>query len=179
VRARSVLAHADQVAKDALVLRGHHIGGETGLEFPPAALARDVLDILDRLHEVVELAGDDAADAIAQDLRHRAARPRYYWRAAGERLDHRKAERLRPINREHQGECIAQEIILLRFVDLADVFDPGQGQARLDDLLEIGAAGDVNLGRELIGMPALLARSGRFSGEMRPRKARYFPGPLW
>jgi len=47
-----------------LVLRGHHIRSEARLEFFAARFARDLLDILHRLHEVVELRGEEAADAM-------------------------------------------------------------------------------------------------------------------
>src|ERR1700694_1568715 len=108
---RSVAARADELAIDALVLRGHHVVSEARLELLAAGLARNAVDILDRLHEVVELGGGYAADAVAQDLRARAAGARDYRRAAGERLDHGEAERLRPIDGEHQGQRVAEEFI--------------------------------------------------------------------
>ncbi len=63
------------------------------------------------------------AHAIAQDLGYGPAGARDNRRTTGERLDHREAKRLRPVDGEHQGERVAEEFVLLRFVDLADVLD--------------------------------------------------------
>src|SRR5665213_2842989 len=56
---RSVAAGTYQVTEDLLVLSSHYIGGKAGLEFLAAILARDLLDILDRLYQVVELRCDN------------------------------------------------------------------------------------------------------------------------
>jgi hypothetical protein len=45
MRMRSVATRADQVVKNALILRRHHVGGEAGLKFLAAALARNAVDI--------------------------------------------------------------------------------------------------------------------------------------
>src|SRR6185437_5265563 len=71
MRARSVAACFDQIIEEALVLRGHHVGGEARVELLAARLARNGIDLLDRLDEVVELGRDNSADAVAQDFRHR------------------------------------------------------------------------------------------------------------
>ena len=71
---------------------------------------------------------------------------------------------------------VAEERRLLGVADLAHELDQGIVQQRLDQLVEIGAVGGVDLGGDLQRQPERLAiamaRSGRFSGEMRPRKAR-------
>src|SRR5580704_1250527 len=64
---RSVSARADHVVKDVLVLCGHHVGGEARLKLLATAFPRNTFNILDRLHQVVELSGDQATDAVAQD----------------------------------------------------------------------------------------------------------------
>ena len=62
--------------------------------------------------------------AIVDHLGHRAAVERDHRRAAGHRLDHHQAERLRPVDREQQRMRAGQERRLLAVVDLADELDP-------------------------------------------------------
>ena len=58
-------------------------------------------------------------------------------------------------------------------VYFADEFDEGMIEQRRDLILEVALIGRVDLRGDLRGMPARLAisiaRSGRFSGEMRPK----------
>jgi len=92
--------------------------------------------------------------------------------AARHGLDHDQAERLRPIDREQKRLCLAQEFGLAALIDLADELDPRIAQQRCDLFTEIGFIELVNLGGDLQGnAERRMARSGRFSGEIRPRNA--------
>ena len=65
---------------------------------------------------------------------------------------------------------------LLILADLADELDMRLGEKRLDFRFEVVSVDMVDLGGDLYphaGRAAIrIARSGAFSGEMRPRKAR-------
>ena len=56
---------------------------------------------------------DEAGHAVVDHLGHRAAVERDHRRAAGHRLDHHQAERLRPVDREQQRVGARQECRLL------------------------------------------------------------------
>src|SRR5215207_2015993 len=53
------------------------------------------------------------------------------------RLNHNKAERLRPVDGEQQGKRVAEETALLLLIDLADELDEGRVEKRPDHLIEI------------------------------------------
>src|SRR5262245_15218809 len=73
-------------------------------------------------HGLLRLA-EKPGPPVTHDLRHRAPRPRDDGRAAGERLDQRQTERLRPVDRKQERERLSQELALLPVVDLAQEFD--------------------------------------------------------
>ena len=86
-------------------------------------------------------------------------------------------ERLRPVDGKQQRLRVAQELRLLLIVDLADEFNARAREQRFDLRPEIDLVGAVHLGGDLErnaerARAMMMARSGRFSGEMRPRKAR-------
>ena len=92
---------------------------------------------------------DGAGDTFVDDLRHRAAAERQDRRAAGHRLDHGEAERFRPVDGKQQRLRVAEELRLLMFVDLADEFDAGAVEQRLDLGPEIGLVDAVDLCSDL------------------------------
>jgi len=84
---------------------------------------------------------------------------------------------VRPSRWKQQRRGIAEEFRLLGIADLADVAHIGMApQQRLDLLAPIVVVDLVDLGAMRSSRPLRtaisMARSGRFSGEMRPRKAR-------
>jgi hypothetical protein len=57
---------------------------------------------------------EGARDALVDDFRNGTMAESKDGCAAGHRLDHYQAERLRPIDREQKGLRLAQELVLLR-----------------------------------------------------------------
>ena len=167
-------ARAQQPLVNPQVVLRHPLGGEALLE--PAAHFSAV--------ECQEAA--DLANALINAMHDMAGEP---WsmisgtepggkqgrRAARHRLDHHQAERLRPIDREQKRLRLAQEFGLAALIDLADELDPRIAQQRCDLFAEIGFIGLVDFGGDLQGnakrRAIRMARSGRFSGEIRPRNA--------
>ena len=68
-------------------------------------------------------------DAVVDHLGHRAVPEGQHGRAAGHRLDHGEAERLRPVDGEEKRARFAEELDLAAVVDLADELDAGFGSA--------------------------------------------------
>jgi hypothetical protein len=112
-----------------------------------------------------------AGYAIVDDFRRRAGAERDDWSTAGHGLDHDESERLGPVDGENERRTLAEEPCLLPLVYLADELDIGMGvDQRLNDLVPISLVDAVDLCRDFCSLPP--ARSGRFSGAMRPKKAR-------
>src|SRR5690242_12222730 len=94
------------------------------------------------------LRGDDKpGHALVDNLRHRAATPSDNRGATGHRLDHHKAEWLRPIDREEKRGCVAEELGLLTVVDFAHKLHGRIGKERRYSLGEIRVIHSINLGR--------------------------------
>ena len=125
---------------------------------------------------LVERLDHTSRDALVDDFRNRAATKPEHRRAARHRFDHHEPERFGPIDRKQQSQRVAEEFDLVAIVDLADEFHAGPIQQRRDRLAEIGFVSLVDFRGDLQRRPSALAmamaRSGRFSGEMRPRNAR-------
>ena len=73
-----------------------------------------------------------SSNVILHDFRNRAFAEGQHRRAARHRLDHDETERLRPVDREQQGERLAEKFALGGLVDLADEFNAGAVEQRLD-----------------------------------------------
>src|SRR6516162_2555986 len=73
---------------------------------------------------IVNAVDDQAGDAVLDNLGHRATPKGDHRRPVGHRLDKRKAEWLRPIDRKQQRRRIAQECTFFAIADLADKVDP-------------------------------------------------------
>jgi len=119
---------------------------------------------------------DHAADVIGDDLRNRAIAPGDNRRTGRHGFDHHQPERLWPVDRKQKRPRFSEKWAFLALVDLADELDERMIEQRFDLSLEKCKIRDIDLGRYLQGIPARLAismaRSGRFSGEMRPRNAK-------
>ena len=126
-------------------------------------------------HRLIHCIHDGAGDALVDDFRNRTTAECKDGRAARHRLDHHQAERLRPIDREQEGLCLAEESGLASLIDLADELDPRIAQQRCDLVAEIGFVGLVDLGGDLQAN----AERPRYPngavrplfGEIRPRNA--------
>jgi len=140
----------------------------------------EIVDPADRL--IVDTMDSDPG--VAQVLaRSRAVRQKFdsdsrrsAWpRTMPRCIVHGQPERLRPIDRKQQGARLTEEFALGALIDLADIFDAGQVEQRGDGFAEIASSTLSILAAILIGIPSAwairIARSGRFSGEMRPRNA--------
>ncbi len=99
-------------------------------------------------------------------------------RAAGHRFDHHQAERFGPVDGKQQRRGVAEEVRLLGIADLADVARHWHGAASAARSPRASSRGRPcrswrRCAARARCAPAIsMARSGRFSGEMRPRKAR-------
>src|SRR5262245_1050078 len=107
---------------DAHVVFRHARGVKASFEHLPAATAIKTRQTSDRARRFLHIL-DDETGAVFHNFRHGAVGPCDHRRAAGHRLDHHQAERLRPINREEQRIRPAQKFLLLLTADLADEFD--------------------------------------------------------
>ena len=139
----------EQRTIDADIVLRHPRGGKALLETLPHLFPVERDDARQRRDRLLHGVDDGAGDAVVDDLRHRAAAERQDRRAAGHGLDHGKAERLRPVDGKQQRLRLAQELRLLMLVDLADEFDAGAVEQRLDLRPEIGFVGAVDLGCDL------------------------------
>ena len=99
-----------------------------------------------------------------------------HGRSARHGFDHDEAERLRPVDRKQDSGGVAEKRRLLAVTDLAKELDPRIIEQGLDHLGKVGPVNRVDLRGDLEFDPCAPGdgdgRSGRFSGEIRPRKAR-------
>jgi hypothetical protein len=134
-----------------------------------------------RRERLVFVLDHEAAHAVLDDFRDRAAAERDDRRAAGHRLDHHPTEGFGPVDREDQRGSIAQERRFVFVAQLANELDAVAVHQRLDAFAEILVAVARHLGgdaqRQAAAAASRMAASGPFSGAMRPRKARYLA--LW
>jgi hypothetical protein len=106
-----------------------------------------VRDALRSFQRGLRILDRETRDAVVDDLRHRSLAARDDGRAAGHRLDHHQTERLRPVDRQQQGERVAEEVVLLSIADLADELDQRIVEQVLDGG-EVFPVGLVDLGRD-------------------------------
>ncbi len=98
-------------------------------------------------------------------------------RSACHGFDHDEPEGFRPVDGEQKARASPKELRLLAFVDFPhELTPPPVIEKRLDLGLEIRLVRFVDLCGDLQRYAAaraiLMARSGRFSAEIRPRNAR-------
>ncbi|CAM2163741.1 hypothetical protein BO443_120084 [Burkholderia orbicola] len=139
----------------------HCLRAETRVETLADRGARQAVDPVQRADRALHVLDDEAGHAVLDHFRHGAAVERDDRRAAGHRLDHHQAERLRPVDREQQRLRAGQERRLLCFVDLADEFDVRLAEQRLDHFLEVVGVGLVDLRGDLQRQPALRGDADR------------------
>src|SRR5262249_58982981 len=87
-------------AIDGFVTIGHAVHGEVLFHVAAAGSAIDRTDELHGVHELIDGVGDESRHPWHYDFWHRAAGTSHYRCPAGDRLDHGKAERLWPVDRE-------------------------------------------------------------------------------
>ena len=104
---------------------------------------------VDRRDRVIHRVAQNARDAVGDDLWYGAIAESDHRCAGRHRLDHHEAEGLRPIDREGEREGVAEEILLLFLVDLADELDEGMVDHRLDDLVPVILVSLVDLRGDL------------------------------
>src|SRR5712692_3835700 len=168
-RHHRVAAFVDHSIIHALVIGRHHRGREALLEYLAAALPRQFSDLGGRPDEVVYSRRDQARNARAQHLRHRATGPRDHRSTTRQRLDHRQPEWLGPVHREEQRLRAVKEILLFGDSSFTEKFDPRGGEQRLDYWLKVVAIDPIDLGRNLEWNPGA-ARD--FDRKVRPLLGR-------
>ena len=136
---------------------------------------RDGVGRLDGLFFIVD---DKPGDAAVDHFWRGAVTIGDHRRAASHRLDADQSERLWPLDREEQRLGAAEEVGLLVVGDFADVVDQRIGRAAAGSRASNQAlSAESTLAAIRSGLPRRLAmaiaRSGPFSGDIRPRNARY------
>src|SRR5262249_5676928 len=89
---------------------------------------------MDRFSFVLD---DETADAMLDNFGHGSTTPGNNRCAACHRLDHHQSKGLGPIDRDQHRHGIAEKILLLTLIDLADKFNLIAIEQWLDLLLEI------------------------------------------
>ncbi len=74
---------------------------------------------------------DGTSQPIFDHFGHGATTEREHWRAASHGLDHRKAKRLRPVNRKQERVRLTEKLPLLLLIDLPDELDARAAEKRL------------------------------------------------
>jgi len=86
----------------------------------PAGCSIEVGEALEGKYHLLNRVTHESRDAVHDHFWHGAALGGDHRRATGHRLDHRQAERLRPMDGEDEGFGSFQKVALLTLVDLAD-----------------------------------------------------------
>src|SRR5690242_10103620 len=121
--ARRIGPHVRQAAVDPEVILRHALDGETMLEHGAHLAAVQSVQARERLHGLIDIANDKAAQAIVDHLWYGTDPEGNHRCAASHRLDSHQPKGLRPVDRKQEGPGIAQEIRLLMLVDLAHELD--------------------------------------------------------
>jgi hypothetical protein len=95
---------------------------------------------------ISRFSADEAADALIDDLGHRAPAEGEHRRAVGHGFDHDQPERLRPVDREQQRRGIPEKFPFSVLADFTDELDQGIIQQGPDHRFEICLVGRVDLG---------------------------------
>src|SRR5262249_30696180 len=138
-----------ETAVDGQIFGGHAAGCEALLEARPYSLPRQPRELANGANRAGLVLHDETRQPILDDLRHGAAVECDYGGTACHCLDHRQAERLRPVDRDQKGDRPAEEIRFLSIVDLVNIVDERKTHQRLDLLFEIVAIDLVDLGCNL------------------------------
>src|SRR5262249_61113771 len=116
--------------------RGHAPCRKTASKAGTGLTALQIGDTFDCGERLGFVLGNKPGAAVLHDLGHRAAPPRDDRGAACHGLDHHEPERLGPVDRNERRHRIAEEILFLALIDLADKFDAIAVDERLDLFLE-------------------------------------------
>src|SRR5215472_10573007 len=126
-----------QPLKTASIRFRHPPRSEPPLEGGADAAPVERGNALDRIHRFGFAIDNEAGHAVLDDFGNGSAAPSNDRGAAGHRLDHHQAERLGPIDRDQHRHGIAEKVLLLTLIDLADKLNLIAVQERFDLLLEI------------------------------------------
>jgi hypothetical protein len=121
----------------------------------------------------VDRSHNASREAIVDDFWNRAASKAENRRSARHRFDHDEPKWFGPIDWKEQRQRIAEEFRFFAIIDLADIFHAGPVEQWRDFFSKIGLVHLVDLGGDFQrqALAIAIALSGRFSREMRPRKA--------
>src|SRR5262249_6207139 len=103
------------------IVTRHAAGAESLLENFAAAAPAETCSALDRSDRVLHTIDHEAGHTVFDHLGNGAVPIGDDRRAASHGFDENHPERLWPIDREQQGEGVAEEFVLLAFADLSDV----------------------------------------------------------
>src|SRR5690348_15455998 len=103
----------DELVVDGDVVLHHARDREAAQEGAADGGAVEAVEAAERINRAGDVLDDIAADTLIDDFRHRAAAVSHNRRAARHRLDHRQAERLRPVDREDQRPGADEQPVLV------------------------------------------------------------------
>ena len=129
-----------------------------------------------RLDSFFDALNHESGYTFVDDFRNRTAAKCDYRGSAGHGFNHDQAEWLRPVDGKQQAAALPKNSVLSCFADFADELYIGIDQKIADFGFEIAAIGVVDLSSDTQGhsdaLAISMARSTRFSGDIRPRNAR-------
>ncbi len=120
---------------------------------------------------------DETGHAMLDHFRDGGDIPRDHRRAAGHGLDHDETEGLGPVDGKDQRRGASEELALGGVADsprnsMYGAFSSGSTTSR-KYVASAASTFAASLRGTAASLATSIARSGRFSGEMRPRNARY------
>src|SRR4051812_9882745 len=131
------LLAGDKLFVDLLIRRGHCCNAEVLFDVAAASFPVEALHRFDRNDELFSCVGQHTGYTIRYHFRSGALRSRDDGRAAGHGLDHDEAERLGPVDGKEERAGGAEQRLLFRVADLADVAHERMVEPRLDLALEV------------------------------------------
>src|SRR6202047_736925 len=157
---------------DREIVFRHPGGGEALFKTAPHASAAERENARQRVHRLINAIDDRAGNTRLHDFFDRAAAEGENRRAASHGLDHHQSERLRPVNREQEGQGPAKKLTLAALIDFAEKLDTRLLQQRGNLLVKISFIHAVDFGSNL----ERNANSARdLNGAVRPVFRRYAP----
>ena len=170
----------DYLFEEGQVLIDHPVRAEPRFCRQPARSPIDLRYPSDRSDGAVDIVDQESGSRILQQFSHRASRVGNHRCAGGQRFHDRKAERLVETDQVQQGQRATEESIALGWSDWPEV-DDIRSELRRDSVVEIGPilnrTGDD---QSDAGLPRYGDRPmNSFSGWIRPRNNRFFPGSGW
>src|SRR5262245_1062969 len=133
---------------DTHVLLRHARHSKAPVKLPPTGRPIELSDATDRLHHLVLRLAEQARRAVDQNLGDRAPAAGHHRGTTRQRLDHDQPNGLGPINREEEGQCLAQQHGFLCLINLADEVHQGVRQQRTDHGLKVGTINLIDFGRD-------------------------------